>query len=807
MSTRIGISFGLALTLVLGIVVTMLALGVLTPSKVAGQEATAVTEASVVATPNEPGAAARYVVAFTTSDILEINDVIVLEFENEYQVPTILQASAISISGTGAVTMSQFAANPSDVTVRPVGSPANQHQITLTVPDMNPADEVSEGLAAMEVRVTFAQTAGIENPLESAPRTVKITTSDDEKQVTETEYFPRVVKISGSDGGRGKVLTVTGLGYISGTTATVWLDRNQNGMMDGGELKLGDATVASDKTFVATITVNNPPFTPGKGSRGRNDANAINASDGRGNSLRPTDTGYDYSDATGCIAQGGRTSCLPVFELRGSISVSPSTASVGDTIQVTIKDFDFNKTLTQDNIDIGGIDVNHFTATTNNLGEATFNVTVPNGVSVGQQSLNIAGVCCTGNGGGNSTRRFTMNIGSAVLTLTPTGDLVPNQTVTMIGRGFTTGGGATINGADISSVSISGNPAGLKASTSSITSSKINENKVINIDNGGNWSSSVVIPINSTTTTPGAHVLKVTDNDGREGTLNFTIAERTLNLQPQEGRVGTMVQVTGTGYASDNTGTGVDSTPPVTIVYVVSGAARTVTTLNPDSSGNISGSFIVPLEAGIPSTNSVRAVYEYGPQGSRTPVTTASTHSVPRAVITVEPDRGPIGTMVTISGVGFKTFSSLSELKLGDVDVRPAPVPSTDNVGNFTTTLQIPQLNTGTQNVIAKVGGAQGTTASGTFLVQASAMVPTPGVSAATETVFAPVIAGDNLVRVWRYSNADKSWSFYDPRPAFADANTLTMAAGGNIVWVNVAADQIFQGQALTAGWNLIVLS
>ena len=162
----------------------------------------------------------------------------------------------------------------------------------------------------------------------------------------------------------------------------------------------------------------------------------------------------------------------------------------------------------------------------------------------------------------------------------------------------------------ISSVSISGNPTGLKASTSSITSSKINENKVISIDNGGNWSSSLVIPINSTTTTPGAHVLKVTDNDGREGTLNFTIAERTLNLQPQEGRVGTMVQVTGTGYASDNTGTGVDSTPPVTIVYVVSGAARTVTTLNPDSSGNISGSFIVPLEAGIPSTNSVRAVYE-----------------------------------------------------------------------------------------------------------------------------------------------------------------------------------------------------
>ena len=66
MSTRIGTSFGLALTLVLGIVVTMLALGMLTPSKVAGQ-ATGVSKASVVATPNEPGAAARYVVTFTST--------------------------------------------------------------------------------------------------------------------------------------------------------------------------------------------------------------------------------------------------------------------------------------------------------------------------------------------------------------------------------------------------------------------------------------------------------------------------------------------------------------------------------------------------------------------------------------------------------------------------------------------------------------------------------------------------------------------------------------------------------------------
>jgi hypothetical protein len=794
----------------------MLALGMLTPSKVAGQ-ATGVSKASVVATPNEPGAAARYVVTFDIDTALDINDVIVLEFENEYQVPTTLEASAISISsGTGA---SQLSAHPSDVTVRSVGSPANQHQITLTIPDMDSSDDSSAGVAAGEVRVTFAQNSGMKNPLESANRTVKITTSYDSfincgstpRIACPREYFPRILKISSSDGGRGKVLTVTGFGYISGTTATIWLDRNENGAMDSGELKLGEAPVGNDMTFTATVTVNNPPFTPGKGSMSATppDRNAINAIDGRANSIKPTAAAEDvarysdsgntlHSDKGDCIAQGGTISCLPVFELRGSVSVSPSSAAVGDTIQVTLKDFDPIKSIDQSHIDIGGVPVNPFSAITTSQGDATINVVVPNGVPTGRQQLNAKDICCTGSpGGNNSTRRFTMTIASAVLTLTPSSDLVPNKTITVVGRGFTTGGNATINNTDDSSqVAISGNTNGLKG-TGGARQSKINEGKTISIDNGGNWASSMVMPINNTTTTPGTHELKVTDNAGREGTVSFTIAARTLTLEPQDGRVGTRVQVTGSGYPADNT-KGI-ATPPVTITYVVAGAPRTVTTLNPDSSGNIRGSFIVPLDAGIPSTNSVRAVYRYP-----TPVTTATTHSVPRAVITVEPDSGPIGTTITITGVGFKTFSSLTELNLGDIDVRPAPIPSTDNVGDFSTTIRVPQLNTGTQSVTAKVGGDQGTTASATFeVLESGAVTPTPQAGAPPADVFAPI--GDALVRAFVWNKGTKSWDLYDPRPAFA-AISVDMVAPGNIVQILVNNDAQFQGETLTPDWNVLTL-
>jgi len=85
-------------------------------------------------------------------------------------------------------------------------------------------------------------------------------------------------------------------------------------------------------------------------------------------------------------------------------------------------------------------------------------------------------------------------------------------------------------------------------------------------------------------------------------------------------------------------------------------------------------------------------------------------------------------------------------------------------------------------------------------------------VSTATEDVFADAIADGSLVRVWKFSNADQSWSFYDPREAFASANTLSDTGSGDIVWVNVNADQNFSGTDtddgdLSSGWNLIVLN
>jgi len=321
--------------------------------------------------------------------------------------------------------------------------------------------------------------------------------------------------------------------------------------------------------------------------------------------------------------------------------------------------------------------------------------------------------------------------------------------------------------------------------------------------------------VNDATTTPGTHELKITDLAGRQGVVTLEIAARTLVLSPLESRVGTTVNVTGTGYPADNTKTGAESTASVSIKYTVSGTAQTVATLTPDASGNINGTFTVPLNAGIPSTNSVTAEFSYTITGAASATTnvTGVSHEIPRATVSIDPKSGPTGTSVTIVGEGFKTYSTLSELELGGIDVRPAPVPSTNSEGSFTTTVIVPQSNSGSQSVTATVAS---TVATDTFTVTKVASTATPSPVVASEApadALAAVIANnDNLQRVWHFDPSQQSvapdfgWFLYDPRPVFAAANSVDLIAGGKFYWINVREAQtaVLGGvsRSLFAGWN-----
>ena len=63
---------------------------------------------------------------------------------------------------------------------------------------------------------------------------------------------------------------------------------------------------------------------------------------------------------------------------------------------------------------------------------------------------------------------------------------------------------------------------------------------------------------------------------------------------------------------------------------------------------------------------------------------------------------------------------------------------------------------------------------------------------------------GQILNVIWIFKIRIQAWEFYSTDERFSAVNTYTDAASGDIVWVYVHHDQMFQGQQLFAGWNII---
>ncbi|MEE3005871.1 MAG: IPT/TIG domain-containing protein [Chloroflexota bacterium] len=176
----------------------------------------------------------------------------------------------------------------------------------------------------------------------------------------------------------------------------------------------------------------------------------------------------------------------------------------------------------------------------------------------------------------------------------------------------------------------------------------------------------------------------------------------------------------------------------------------------------------------------------------------------------MSPSSASVEEAITVTGTGFNSLGTVTVLTIGSASALPSPAPRATRSGGLEFDVTVPLLNPGTYTVT--MTNATGFSASTTFVAVAATVVAA-STADDTATIFADVIANDdNLVRVWRFSNPDQSWSFYDPRPAFAEANTLAKTGAGDIVWVNVTAEQTVadltdtQNGVLSAGWNLISL-
>jgi len=748
----------------------------------------------------DPGAGAKYTIKFVTSSAGALaagSGTITLDWDDAFGIPATIDTSHVTLSSsvvttpTGATTAApDDTVNPTDVTVTFIGVENDEPRMVITVPDMDDDTTGSGGNGignSGAVTIIVAQAAGITNPTEAQTPTLKITTSADTTQFTGSEAsftaVPRLVELSGKDGNRGDTITATAKGYKNGTEATFWRDADADGVRDSGEIDLCSAEVASDDTASCSFTVTLPPFDVGtNGTSGscsytgtESDCNFINAIDGRANTK--TIGSQDDVDAS-------------KFEVEGKVTAVPDSGSPGDNIVVQVEDYAASTAITtlhfaQKAVTTNSAGTTLTTLSTDASGNLTFTVTIPDGVAPGKQAMKFVA--------GGQTQRDTVTIGGATVTATPNDNVKPNQRITLIGSGFTTGGSATINSSgDGSSIAIGG---------AAIATAKINDGSSVSIDNGGSWSSSVDLPVIAATTAGGAVDVKVTDSSGRQGTVSLVFPARTISITPTEGRVGTQVSVVGANFPAKN-----DEGESVTVTVQYDGGTNKTnsTTVVPDASGNFTASVQVPTNAGIPSDNTVKASFD---DANSITVYTTSTHSVPSATIALSKDSGPAGTVVSVTASGFKRYSPISEVLAGTTDVTPAPKPSTDANGAATFDITIPGLDVGSQTV--KVTSAS-TAASAAFTVGADSTVT--GVETAVATAVEPL--GDSLVRVFNFNNVTKTWSFYDPRPEFADANTISELTDGDIYWINVSSEQAdvtlnAKARSLTCAdgdcWNQIV--
>jgi hypothetical protein len=484
---------------------------------------------------------------------------------------------------------------------------------------------------------------------------------------------------------RNKPLTITGKGFKNGVTVIVYLDKNKNDMRDAGDVDLDSEVVGSDDTFESTFNVTVPPFDAGKGNR-------IHATDGE-NPPNMTGAGEGVE-----------------FEVEGLATVSPGSVSVGDNLQIRVVDWPPTDTLIH-SLQIAGIEhlkgrgaaetnITHSVAN----GSADFEITVRNDVPSGTQQVKVA----SDDGESDTTN---VVISGADLTVTPV-MVVPNQSITVVGRGFgdrarINTGPAPVNPAtplptdDTSSVTLGGDDYLL-----GVGNANFNNGQGVTTDSGGNWNANIVVPITSATTTPGSHILEVRDSSGRGGSATVQIAERVITLDPPAARPGETVTVTGTGFPASTNRAGAQSAPPVSISYRET--SRVVATVTPDASGNIEGSFRVPLSATIPSTNTVTVSFSYRGEGNQTPtVNTTTIHEVPGAGIELSASEGRPGMTLTVTGAGFKAFQSITKLDIGGVDVVPSPKPATDSAGKFAASILVPDLDVGTHSVEARGRGDQ----------------------------------------------------------------------------------------------------
>ena len=376
----------------------------------------------------KPGAAVRIGIKASSTEPVAVGEDLVITFPKGFVVPPTISESHVLFRDAGDDTLNTYVGSPSEARV-------DGQKLVLTIPTLNPAgDAANPNGVSGPYEVVIKQSAGITNPNVGGSYSIGVKDGD-----TRDSSFPvtvqRTITLDKTSGPRGTVAVVTGKGFTSGRSATVYLqqarladladdattmDVDESEAADaaagspiGDKINLGTATI-TDGTFTFNVDTDSPDFTVYTWGDPTKGANVISATDGANKS----------SDVNG------------YFQIKAKATLGDTSAAHSEILNIKVADW---TDVTIGKVEIGGVNAPFRTA----AGEAAsapvvladrtanFYVQVPAGARTGSQTVSVHKDATSAAGA-----TATLDVGVLELTVEPA-TASRGETITITGSGFT----------------------------------------------------------------------------------------------------------------------------------------------------------------------------------------------------------------------------------------------------------------------------------------------------------------------------------------------------------------------------------
>ena len=777
---------------------------------------------------------------------MAVGSSIVIYLEDDFAEPASIPTSSVYLVATGGTTIEQETTGDGSrvyVTVAPklktddyFDPDKSDVSIQVLVPDMCPnATDDCEGDNGLhmgqKITLVIESDSGIKNPSEEGTHSTGYTLLSPTQRVGDIPAGGKLntlrtwskIALSDVDNKRGYELSVTGSGFNDGTTAgayvlnrmpramggvndpayqytvAAWWDSldcrgmvaavdekaaGNNGMEDMSNPYCAMyAGLSADKVFMVGQPYESPKDVVNQVFKsdlcddiienGTNaGSNLVGSDDKVTATFEVTVPTFSRGEANWiCMVDGeGRRSYIDLedFHLQPSIEVVPGSVSTGDTVNVFARDYPGTGSYDADSLKIGGrntspndVSLDDFIDDMESIRDGSGSITfrVPGGYE---------GVLRIDASWGGEDENTKITIGGADLIASKTA-VLPNETITITGNGM---GVQTC----IPETQITLDNVAVVVHEDSLADRCGGTG--VEVSNSGQFVATIILwpaalnPQSNPALIPGTHKLRVEDNANFEADISLTIAEPSITVTPDIAGPRDYITITGENWAVDNLDRSLSD--PINVEVLDLGTSGRSYPVYADSVGRFTVEHRVHRKVNIPDTVQVKANYDQGR------VVKIGSFSVPASTITVTPDSGQPGDMVTLTASNMPVYTEAKYVEIGGTTY-DNPGVNTDRDGNITVEdVLIPGLDPGVYSVVIKV---QDTIAIGevTVLAESSARGAPAALPGAVESL------GNNLVAIFHFDDVGKSWSFYDPRPEFADLNTLTEMVNGEAYWILVS--------------------